>query len=273
MYAGGLVSYRGVQRRRGARSWSSPTTASTPTSTSTTAGTRRSRPTPSPWWATAPPSASSTSTSSRRPTTAPTCTTARRSRWPTRAPRCRPRSCSPTSPHTVESVEPGSRCARPSTSSVTAFAGTGQDLQRIIDTGTSFIHEANRNFDVTTALIRDSNTVLHGQIASADAIRSFARDLQAVLGHAGRPRPRPAPGDRQRRRSPPPSCGRFLDDNKVDLGQPDQQPGHHRRHRGQAPPRPPPGARALPLRRRGRLHGGVEVARDRAVRRALRHGR
>jgi len=41
-----------------------------------------------------------------------------------------------------------------------AFAGTGPDLQRIIDTGTSFIHTANRNFDVTTALIRDGNTVI-----------------------------------------------------------------------------------------------------------------
>jgi phospholipid/cholesterol/gamma-HCH transport system substrate-binding protein len=63
-----------------------------------------------------------------------------------------------------------------------AFGGTGQDLQQIIDTGTTFIHAANRNFDVTTALIRNSNTVLHGQIASADAIRSFARDLRLFSG-------------------------------------------------------------------------------------------
>jgi phospholipid/cholesterol/gamma-HCH transport system substrate-binding protein len=58
-----------------------------------------------------------------------------------------------------------------------AFAGTGEDLQRIIDTGNSFIEEANANFDVTTALIRDSNTALHGQIASASAIRNFSRQL------------------------------------------------------------------------------------------------
>lgn len=64
----------------------------------------------------------------------------------------------------------------------TAFAGTGPDLQRIIDTGTSFIDEANRNFDVTTALIRDGNTVLKGQVASADAIRRFARDLRLFSG-------------------------------------------------------------------------------------------
>jgi phospholipid/cholesterol/gamma-HCH transport system substrate-binding protein len=98
----------------------------------------------------------------------------------------------------------------------TAFAGTGPDLQRIIDTGTAFIDEANRNFDVTTALIRNSNTVLHGQIASADAIRSFARDLKlfsgTLVGH-----------DRDLRRVidngsvTATQLRTFLDDNKVHL--------------------------------------------------------
>ena len=60
-----------------------------------------------------------------------------------------------------------------------AFGGTGQDLQRIIDTGNSFIQAANDNFDTTTALIRDSNTVLHGQVDSESAIRNFSRQLQA----------------------------------------------------------------------------------------------
>jgi phospholipid/cholesterol/gamma-HCH transport system substrate-binding protein len=98
----------------------------------------------------------------------------------------------------------------------TAFAGTGQDLQRIIDTGTSFIHEANRNFDVTTALIRNSNTVLHGQIASADAIRSFARDLKLFSGTL-------AGHDRDLRRVidngsvTATELRRFLQDNKVHL--------------------------------------------------------
>jgi phospholipid/cholesterol/gamma-HCH transport system substrate-binding protein len=59
-----------------------------------------------------------------------------------------------------------------------AFGGTGQDLGRIIDSGNSFIETANENFDVTTALIRDSNTVLRGQIAKESAIRTFARNLQ-----------------------------------------------------------------------------------------------
>ncbi len=98
----------------------------------------------------------------------------------------------------------------------TAFAGTGPDLQRIIDTGTSFIHEANRNFDVTTSLIRDSNTVLHGQIASADAIRSFARDLSLFSGTL-------AGHDRDLRRVidngsvTATELRRFLDDNQVHL--------------------------------------------------------
>jgi phospholipid/cholesterol/gamma-HCH transport system substrate-binding protein len=59
-----------------------------------------------------------------------------------------------------------------------AFGGTGEDLQRIIDTGNSFIATANDNFDVTTSLIRDSNTVLHGQIDSESAIRNFSTQLQ-----------------------------------------------------------------------------------------------
>jgi phospholipid/cholesterol/gamma-HCH transport system substrate-binding protein len=60
-----------------------------------------------------------------------------------------------------------------------AFAGTGQDLQTIIDSGNSFINTANDNFDVTTALIKDSNTVLHGQIDTESAIRNFSSQLQA----------------------------------------------------------------------------------------------
>ena len=63
-----------------------------------------------------------------------------------------------------------------------AFAGTGPDLQRIIDSGSSFIRSANANFDVTTALIKDGNTVLKGQVASASAIRSFAHDLKLFSG-------------------------------------------------------------------------------------------
>ncbi|WP_183098964.1 MCE family protein [Nocardioides pelophilus] len=59
-----------------------------------------------------------------------------------------------------------------------AFAGTGDDLQRIIDTGNSFIETANANFDITTALIRDSNTVLQTQVDSGNSLRTFASELR-----------------------------------------------------------------------------------------------
>jgi phospholipid/cholesterol/gamma-HCH transport system substrate-binding protein len=63
-----------------------------------------------------------------------------------------------------------------------AFGGTGEDLQQIIDTGNSFIETANENFDITTALIRDSNTVLRGQIDSESSLRTFANELSVFSG-------------------------------------------------------------------------------------------
>ena len=87
-----------------------------------------------------------------------------------------------------------------------AFDGTGEDLGRIIDTGNSFIQAANDNFDVTTALIRDSNTVLKGQVASASAIREFARNLALFSGTLAGSRPRPARRSSTTGRRPPPSC-------------------------------------------------------------------
>ncbi|MDQ6688345.1 MAG: MCE family protein [Actinomycetota bacterium] len=62
------------------------------------------------------------------------------------------------------------------------FKGAGPTLGRIIDTSGSFIQTANQNFDVTTALIRDSRTVLQTQVDKASAIRSFARDLSLFSG-------------------------------------------------------------------------------------------
>ena len=58
-----------------------------------------------------------------------------------------------------------------------AFKGTGENLGQIIDTSNSFIETANANFDVTTALLEDGNTVLTTQLEQASAIRSFTRDL------------------------------------------------------------------------------------------------
>lgn len=116
---------------------------------------------------------------------------------------------------TVQSVNRGS--LRTTVHSLgQAFAGTGPDLQQIIDTGTTFINSADRNFAVTTALIHDGNTVLHGQIASSDAIRSFARDLRLFSGTL-------AGHDRDLRRVidngsvTATQLRQFLDDNKVNL--------------------------------------------------------
>ncbi|GEP38686.1 ABC transporter substrate-binding protein [Nocardioides psychrotolerans] len=58
-----------------------------------------------------------------------------------------------------------------------AFAGAGEDLETIIDSGNSFIEVANQNFDVTDRLIEDSNVVLRGQLASESALRTFASQL------------------------------------------------------------------------------------------------
>lgn len=63
-----------------------------------------------------------------------------------------------------------------------AFDGTGDDLQRIIDTGNSFIETADANFDITTKLIEDSNTVLNTQIDSASDLRTFADQLAKFSG-------------------------------------------------------------------------------------------
>src|SRR5581483_9078699 len=58
-----------------------------------------------------------------------------------------------------------------------AFLGTGNALGQILDTSNSFVHLADQNFGVTTALIKDSNTVLSTQVGQVDAIRAFAQDL------------------------------------------------------------------------------------------------
>lgn len=99
-----------------------------------------------------------------------------------------------------------------------AFGGTGPALGRIIDTGNSFIRAANDNFDTTTALIKDGNTVLHGQIDSASAIRTFAKNLRLFSGTL-------AASDKNLRAVidngsvTADQLRTFLQDNRVDLGQ------------------------------------------------------
>ena len=62
------------------------------------------------------------------------------------------------------------------------FKGSGPDLARLIDSSSSFIDAANQNFGVTTALIKDSNTVLRTQSDKGSAIRSFSQNLALFSG-------------------------------------------------------------------------------------------
>ena len=63
-----------------------------------------------------------------------------------------------------------------------AFHNAGPSLGQIIDTQSSFIETADDNFEVTTALIRDSRVVLQTQVDKGSAIRSFTRNLALFSG-------------------------------------------------------------------------------------------
>ena len=63
-----------------------------------------------------------------------------------------------------------------------AFKDAGPSIGQIIDTSSSFIETANANFDITTALIRDSRVVLQTQVDKGSAIRSFSKDLALFSG-------------------------------------------------------------------------------------------
>ncbi|QIK74431.1 MCE family protein [Nocardioides piscis] len=98
-----------------------------------------------------------------------------------------------------------------------AFGGAGNDLQTIIDSGNEFLGAADANFEITTKLIRDSNVVLRGQIASESSLRSFARDLSVFSTSMVR-------SDKDLRAvidngsATANQLRRFLEDNEVDLG-------------------------------------------------------
>lgn len=63
-----------------------------------------------------------------------------------------------------------------------AFKDAGPSIGQIIDTSTSFINTADANFATTTALIRDSRTVLQTQVDKGSDIRSFSRNLALFSG-------------------------------------------------------------------------------------------
>lgn len=99
-----------------------------------------------------------------------------------------------------------------------AFSGTGPALGRIIDTGNAFIETADANFEVTTALIKDANTVLRTQADSGKELRAFAKSFLAFSTTL-------ADSDKDLRRvidngsATANQLRRFLEDNQVDLAE------------------------------------------------------
>ncbi len=61
-----------------------------------------------------------------------------------------------------------------------AFAGTGEDLQVLLDSTRDFTAMARQHLPQTIALIQDGGTVLDTQNAQAGNITSFARDLNLL---------------------------------------------------------------------------------------------
>ncbi|MET9801118.1 MCE family protein [Streptomyces sp. NPDC006368] len=61
-----------------------------------------------------------------------------------------------------------------------AFAGTGPDLSRLVDSGNLLVESASDSLPQTISLIEDSRTVLKTQADKGSAIRSFSRDLAAL---------------------------------------------------------------------------------------------
>jgi phospholipid/cholesterol/gamma-HCH transport system substrate-binding protein len=60
------------------------------------------------------------------------------------------------------------------------FAGTGTDLQRLLDGGSQFIAEASEHTDETIALLDNGLTVLRTQQGQKENIRRFAKDLNTL---------------------------------------------------------------------------------------------
>ncbi|MER6912117.1 MlaD family protein [Streptomyces sp. NPDC000594] len=66
----------------------------------------------------------------------------------------------------------------------TAFAGRGDDLAALLDSGDAFVRAADRALPVTTRLMTDGETVLRTQAEQAGSLRSFAagaKELTAEL--------------------------------------------------------------------------------------------
>ena len=132
--------------------------------------------------------------------------------------------------------------------------GTGESLQRLVDSGDRLTKAATEALPETIALIRDGNTVLDTQNQTSGQFRSFNRDLRSLTRQLRDQRPRLPLAVRQRHAQRERGRGRAA-------GQPHRpagaagQPDLHRA----GPAGPPAGAAPdpgdLPQRRRRRVHG------------------
>ncbi|MDT0468981.1 MlaD family protein [Streptomyces gibsoniae] len=61
-----------------------------------------------------------------------------------------------------------------------AFAGTGPNLSRLVDSGNALVESASESLPQTISLIEESRTVLKTQADQGSAIKSFSRDLAAL---------------------------------------------------------------------------------------------
>ncbi|WP_037679173.1 MCE family protein [Streptomyces griseus] len=61
-----------------------------------------------------------------------------------------------------------------------AFAGTGPDLSRMVDSGNALVESASESLPETISLIEDSRKVLKTQADQGSSIKSFAHDLAAL---------------------------------------------------------------------------------------------
>ncbi|MEV7687056.1 MlaD family protein [Streptomyces bungoensis] len=61
-----------------------------------------------------------------------------------------------------------------------AFAGTGPNLSRLVDSGDALVESASASLPQTVSLIEDSRKVLKTQADKGSAIKSFSRDLATL---------------------------------------------------------------------------------------------
>ncbi|MGV9567596.1 MCE family protein [Streptomyces sp. NPDC003480] len=61
-----------------------------------------------------------------------------------------------------------------------AFAGTGPNLSRLVDSGNALVESASGSLPQTVSLIEDSRKVLKTQADQGSAIKSFSRDLATL---------------------------------------------------------------------------------------------